>query len=184
MGVGVEEPIKSFDRTVRLSVCSENQKPLGCLERFDYYATTWFAKKHSVRRSSNSLQTGDADRPGLAKRPSIRRRSNWARELAAQAERPAPKLTTQIEGRPSRPSVRRRSNRAAERPSIRRRSNWVPKLAAPKLTTQIEGSSSVRRGSNRAANRPAFAKRSHWPNNRRHWFPIGQTVVDNKRQRA
>jgi hypothetical protein len=39
MGVGVEEPIKSFDRTVRLSVCSENQKPLGCLERFDYYVT-------------------------------------------------------------------------------------------------------------------------------------------------
>jgi hypothetical protein len=78
MGVGVEEPIKSFDRTVRLSVCSENQKPLGCPERFDYYVTTWFAKKHSVRRSSNSLQTGDADRPGLAKRPSIRRRSNWA----------------------------------------------------------------------------------------------------------
>ena len=49
MGVGVEEPIKSFDRTVRLSVCSENQKPLGCLERFDYYVTTWFAEKHSVR---------------------------------------------------------------------------------------------------------------------------------------
>jgi hypothetical protein len=177
MGVGVEEPIKSFDRTVRLSVCSENQKPLGCLERFDYYATTWFAKKHSVRRSSNSLQTGDADRPGLAKRPSIRRRSNWARELAAQAERPAPILTTQIEGRPS---IRRRSNWARElagRLSVRRRS-------APKLTTQIEGRPSVRRGSNRAANRPAFAKRSHWPNNRRHWFPIGQTVVDNKRQRA
>jgi hypothetical protein len=114
MGVGVEEPIKSFDRTVRLSVCSENQKPLGCLERFDYYVTTWFAKKHSVRRSSNSLQTGDADRPGLAKRPSIRRRSNWARKLAAQAERSAPKLTTQIEGRPS----------------IRRRSNWARKLSA------------------------------------------------------
>jgi hypothetical protein len=122
MGVGVEEPIKSFDRTVRLSVCSENQKPLGCPERFDYYVTTWFAKKHSVRRSSNSLQTGDADRPGLAKRPSIRRRSNWARKLSAQIGRPALKLTTQIEGRPS---VRRRSNRAAKRPSIRRRSNWA-----------------------------------------------------------
>jgi hypothetical protein len=39
MGVGVEEPIPSFDRTVRQSVCSENQKPLGCLERFDYYVT-------------------------------------------------------------------------------------------------------------------------------------------------
>jgi hypothetical protein len=78
MGVGVEEPIKSFDRTVRLSVCSENQKPLGCLERFDYYVTTWFAKKHSVRRSSNGPQTGDADRPGRAERPSIQRRSNWA----------------------------------------------------------------------------------------------------------
>jgi hypothetical protein len=122
MGVGVEEPIKSFDRTVRLSVCSENQKPLRCPERFDYYVTTWFAKKHSVRRSSNSLQTGDADRPGLAKRPSIRRRSNWARKLAAQAERSALKLTTQIEGRPS---VRRRSNWARElagRLSVRRRS--------------------------------------------------------------
>jgi hypothetical protein len=109
MGVGVEEPIKSFDRTVRLSVCSENQKPLGCLERFDYYATTWFAKKYSVRRSSNSLQTGDSDRPGLAKRPSIRRRSNWARKLAGRLSvrrRSGPKLTTQIEGRPS---VRRRS---------------------------------------------------------------------------
>jgi hypothetical protein len=128
MGVGVEEPIKSFDRTVRLSVCSENQKPLGCLERFDYYGTTWFAKKHLVRRSSNSLQTGDADRPELAKRPSIRRRSNWARKLAGQAfgsaqiERSAPKLTTQIEGRPS---IRRRSNWARElagRLSVRRRS--------------------------------------------------------------
>jgi hypothetical protein len=42
----VEEPIKSLDRTVRLSVCSENRKSLGCL---DYYVTTWFAKKHSVR---------------------------------------------------------------------------------------------------------------------------------------
>jgi hypothetical protein len=164
MGVGVEEPIKSFDRTVRLSVCSENQKPLGCLERFDYYVTTWFAKKHSVRRSSNSLQTGDADRPGLAKRPSIR--SNWARKRQAFGSA--------------------------------HRTNWATRKAsasqafgsaqigrpAPKLTTQIEGRPSVRRRSNRAANRPAFAKRSHWPNNRRHWFPIGQTVVDNKRQRA
>jgi hypothetical protein len=97
MGVGVEEPIKSFDRTVRLSVCSENQKPLGCLERFDYYVTTWFAKKHSVRRSSNGPQTGDADRPGRAERPSIRRRSNWARKLAGRL------------------SVRRRSNRAANK---------------------------------------------------------------------
>jgi hypothetical protein len=40
MGVGVEETIKSLDRTVRLSVCSENRKSLGCLERFDYYITT------------------------------------------------------------------------------------------------------------------------------------------------
>jgi hypothetical protein len=39
-GVGVEEPIKSLDRTVRLSVCSENRKSLWCLERFDYYVTT------------------------------------------------------------------------------------------------------------------------------------------------
>jgi hypothetical protein len=152
MGVGVEEPIKSFDRTVRLSVCSENQKPLGCPERFDYYVTTWFAKKHSVRRSSNSLQTGDADPPGLAKRPSIRRRSNWARKLAAQAERSALKLTTQIEGRPS----------------IRRRSNWARKLSAQigrpalKLTTQIEGRPSVRRRSNRAAKRPSIRRRSNW----------------------
>jgi hypothetical protein len=84
MGVGVGEPIKSLDRTVRLSVCSENRKSLGCLERFDYYITTWFAKKHSVRRSSNGPQTGDADRPGLAKRSSIRRRSNWPRELAGR----------------------------------------------------------------------------------------------------
>jgi hypothetical protein len=83
MGVGVEEPIKSFDRTVRLSVCSENQKPLGCLERFDYYATTWFAKKHSVRTAcklatQNRLdsQSGprfDADLTGLV---NWRRRSN------------------------------------------------------------------------------------------------------------
>jgi hypothetical protein len=48
----VDEPIKSLDRTVRLSVCSENRKSLGCLERFDYYITTWFAKMHSVRRRS------------------------------------------------------------------------------------------------------------------------------------
>jgi hypothetical protein len=104
------------------------------------------------RRSGGRLQTNDADRgqvfgssqiePALAgKRPSIRRRSNWA-------------------------------------VNFRRRSGLS------KLTTQIEGRPSVRRRSNRAANRPAFAKRSHWPNNRRHWFPIGQTVVDNKRQRA
>jgi hypothetical protein len=39
MGVGVEEFIKSFDRTVRLSVCSENQKTLGCLKQFDCYIT-------------------------------------------------------------------------------------------------------------------------------------------------
>ena len=62
MGVGEEEPIKSLDCTVRLSVCSENRKSLGCLERFDYYISTWFAK------TQIGPQNNDADWPVLAAR--------------------------------------------------------------------------------------------------------------------
>jgi hypothetical protein len=72
MGVGVEEPIKSFDRTVRLSVCSENQKPLGCLERFDYYVTT-----------STGLVCKEAFSSSQFERPANwRRRSAWTRKAA------------------------------------------------------------------------------------------------------
>jgi hypothetical protein len=72
MGVGVEEPIISFDRTVRLSVCSENQKPLACLERFDYYVTT-----------STGLVCKETFSSSLFERPANwRRRSAWTRKAA------------------------------------------------------------------------------------------------------
>jgi hypothetical protein len=70
MGVGVEEPIKSLDRTVRLSFCSENRKSLGCLEQFDYYVTApiGLVCKEAFGSTQIGPQNNDADRPVLAAR--------------------------------------------------------------------------------------------------------------------
>jgi hypothetical protein len=116
----------------------------------------------NCRRRSGG-QTNDPDRgQAFGSSADLTGPVNWRAGFRFGADR-APKLTTQIEGRPS---VRRRSNRAAERPSIRRRSNWAVNFRrrwGPQTNDadrgQAFGSSQIEPG-RKSAGLPA-----HWPNN-------------------